>query len=364
MAEIYFSESMAGLLRGKVVVITGMKAKSICTAAFRYNTLLIYKESIGGADGIGAATVGTLHSFGAHVYFGDCNDGKGKELEQVLLAKDDLAGGSANFQHLDVRDYHAQLSLFRRAFQDHGHVDVAISCAAVKEPGSYFEPETLNLETVLEVYILSAINDLLDSNRNSYLKEPTELKSSIDINLTSVLYFSRIALAHMKASSNTVDDGDKFSKSIILVSSIAGITEAPGLFAYSSAKHGVIGLMRALRPWAPSKYDVRANAICPWATDTQLLKGVRDVWIKEKMPMNSPEDVARIIIQCAADSSLNGKAVFVTGGRAFDTEEGVERTLPQWMGEQNAIEFQRGQKILGLVCIKDLLQKYCFGQLC
>lgn len=145
------------------------------------------------------------------------------------------------------------------------------------------------------------------------------------------------------------DHEDTFSKSIVLVSSIAGITEAPGLFAYSSAKHGVIGMMRALRPWAPTRYNVRANAICPWATDTQLLAGVRERWVEEKLPMNQPEDVAKMILQSAADSNMNGKAIFVTGGRGFDTEEGYDRTLPQWMGEQNARMFSKGQEILGLV---------------
>lgn len=156
----------------------------------------------------------------------------------------------------------------------------------------------------------------------------------------------------MKADTKGDADGTNFSKSIVLVSSIAGITEAPGLFAYSAAKHGVIGMMRALRPWAPAKYGVRANAICPWATDTQLLAGVKARWVKEKMPLNQPVDVGRMIVQCAASGSLNGKAVFVAGGRGFDTEEGVERTQPQWMGQENSATFQRGQEILGLVGVQ------------
>lgn len=134
------------------------------------------------------------------------------------------------------------------------------------------------------------------------------------------------------------------------MSSIAGITEAPGLFAYSSAKHGVVGLLRALRGWAPVRYGVRANAICPWATDTQLFSGVKKRWLEEKLPLNQPDDVARFVLQCAAESSLNGRAVFVSGGRGFDTEEGYDRTLPQWMGEENAKDFLRGQQVLGLVC--------------
>lgn len=153
----------------------------------------------------------------------------------------------------------------------------------------------------------------------------------------------------MKAS-HPAGEGTDFSKSIVLVSSIAGITEAPGLFAYSTAKHGVIGLMRALRPWAPQRYGVRVNALCPWATDTQLL-GVKEKWVKEGMPLNTPTDVGKIILQCSSDRGLNGKAVFITGGRFFDTEEGVDRTLPQWMGEQNAKEFLKGQELLGLVSL-------------
>lgn len=161
-----------------------------------------------------------------------------------------------------------------------------------------------------------------------------------------------MALAYLRSNDGSSNGGSKtneeFSKSIVLVSSIAGITEAPGLFAYSSAKHGVIGAMRSLRKFGPVKYGVRANAICPWATDTQLLSGVKEMWVREKMPMNTPADVARIIVQCAADGNINGAAVFVAGGRGFDTEEGIDRTLPQWMGEDNAQVFLRGQELLGL----------------
>lgn len=147
------------------------------------------------------------------------------------------------------------------------------------------------------------------------------------------------------------EEAANFSKSIVLVSSIAGITEAPGLFAYSSAKHGVIGLMRALRPWAPVKYNVRVNAICPWATDTQILAGVRKRWVEEDMPLNRPEDVAKMILQSGADSRLHGKAIYVAGGEGFDTEEGYDRCLPQMLGQRNAKTWLKGQEILGLVSL-------------
>ncbi|KAK0610398.1 hypothetical protein B0T17DRAFT_658199 [Bombardia bombarda] len=316
MAEIIFSETTARQLQGKVVVITG------------------------GAQGIGAATVGLLYQYGAHVFFGDWDATRGKQVETDLRSKTG-GTGSVTYRQVDVSDYQSQLALFDGAHKQHGHVDVAIACAAVGEPAGWFEPGDLDLEKVKT--------------------EPAPINRLITINLTSILSFTRIALAYMKASSTPTDPPSQqqqqqqqqqpqsnFSKSIILVSSIAGISPAPGLFGYSASKHGLIGLMRALAPWAPIRYGVRANAICPWATDTQLLAGVRGAWLDAKLPINTPEDVARQIVLSAADGSQNGKAVLVTGGRGFDTEEGIERTQPLWMGETNAREFREGQVVLGL----------------
>lgn len=48
-----------------------------------------------------------------------------------------------------------------------------------------------------------------------------------------------------KKSDSTAEGAD--NKSLTLVSSVAGFTEAPGLAVYSAGKHGVYGLMRALR---------------------------------------------------------------------------------------------------------------------
>ncbi|GKU08519.1 unnamed protein product, partial [Fusarium langsethiae] len=282
-----------------------------------------------GAQGIGAATVSLLYDRGAHVYFGDWDDVKGHQVVHHLQSSPSYEnGGSVHFQKLDVRDYNAQLQLFKTPYDEKGHVDVAISCAGVTEPdGGWFAPEQLNLETVMI--------------------EPEVLRTNVEINLTSVVLFCRIALAFLGADKNPATS-DGFSKSIILVSSIAGITEGPGLYAYSAAKHGVIGLMRSLRGPAETNFGVRVNAVCPWATDTQMIDNVRTVWEKNHLPLNQPIDVGSFIVQLAADKDLRGKSVLVAGGRGFDTEEGIDRTMPEWFGEF-AEDFLRGQKALGTV---------------
>jgi NAD(P)-dependent dehydrogenase (short-subunit alcohol dehydrogenase family) len=89
----------------------------------------------------------------------------------------------------------------------------------------------------------------------------------IDINLNGSIYFARIAVAYLKENHDiaaTKSDPKNINspKCITLVSSVAGFTEAPGLFAYSSTKHGVLGLMRSLRAYIAPLYGLRANAIC------------------------------------------------------------------------------------------------------
>ncbi|KAG8667755.1 hypothetical protein FPOAC2_12955 [Fusarium poae] len=303
MAEILFSSEIIDNVKGKVVVMTG------------------------GAQGIGAATVSMLYDRGAHVYFGDWDDIKGQQVVQHLQSSPSKQnGGSVHFRKLDVRDYNAQVQLFKTPYDEKGHVDVAISCAGVTEPdGGWFAPDQLNLETVMT--------------------EPEILKANVDINLTSVVYFSRIALAFLSADkTSTASNG--FSKSIVLVSSVAGITEGAGLYAYSAGKHGVIGLMRSLRGPIEKNFGVRVNAVCPWGTDTQMIDKVRSWWTQNNLPLNQPSDVGNFIVQLAADETLNGKSVLVAGGRGFDTEEGIDKHMPEWFGEFME-EFLRGQKALG-----------------
>jgi NAD(P)-dependent dehydrogenase (short-subunit alcohol dehydrogenase family) len=58
----------------------------------------------------------------------------------------------------------------------------------------------------------------------------------LDINLTGTLYFSRIAAVYLRQKATPKDE-----KGLVLVSSVAGFQESPGLFVYQATKHGVIG---------------------------------------------------------------------------------------------------------------------------
>ncbi|KAF9771845.1 hypothetical protein IL306_010494 [Fusarium sp. DS 682] len=303
---------------------------------FHYMAITNTTIRVGGAHGIGAATVSLLYGRGAHVYFGNLDEVKGRELVSHVQSNIPQSGGSVHFQKLDVRNYNQQLQLFKTPYEERGHIDIAIACAGVGEPNAWFGQDQLTLEAVKT--------------------EPQSLKDTIDINLTSVLLFSRLALAFMKQDKEPKQP-NKLSKSIVLVSSIAGLVEAAGLFAYGASKHGVVGLMRSLRAPAKAKYNIRVNVVCPWATDTRMLEHVRAMIDKYQLPLNTPSDVAQFITQLAIDESLSGKCVLVAGGRGFDTEEGMDRSMPEWFGPLTD-DFWRGQKAFGtvstMICLYDV----------
>jgi len=84
----------------------------------------------------------------------------------------------------------------------------------------------------------------------------------IDINLTGLWKTVKAAAPSM------VERGQ--GGSIILTSSVAGIIAFPALAHYTAAKHGVVGLMRALAiELAPA--HIRVNSINPTTVDTPMI---------------------------------------------------------------------------------------------
>ncbi|KAL9108061.1 MAG: hypothetical protein Q9227_007167 [Pyrenula ochraceoflavens] len=301
----------------------------------------------GGASGIGAASVTLFHEHGARVIFGDVATKPGEDLQNRL-------GNGAHFVKCDVGKYSDNLLLFKTAREKYGHVDHAVANAGVPEIGNIIDP-SLSLEGVEE--------------------EPNHVV--LDINLKAVLNFARIAVAYLNDSRQSSKD-----KSLTLVSSVAGFIESPGLFAYEPAKSGVLGLMRALRCYLPEKFpELRVNAVCPWMTLTRMVAGIQDGWFKAGLPTNDPGDIARHIVGLAAAcsgtrmlryepeegdagrgfnrgvlkwgefeeaSGVNGRAIYVEGGRGWDIEEGLDRTLDLWMGKGPSERLAKGQVELGI----------------
>jgi NAD(P)-dependent dehydrogenase (short-subunit alcohol dehydrogenase family) len=120
-------------------------------------------------------------------------------------------------------------------------------------------------------------------------------------NLTGTFLVTRAFLPAMRA---------RKGGRIINLASISGRQGTAGLTAYCAAKHGVVGLTRALAE------EVRAdgivvNAVCPGSVDTEMLRS----GMPGAQPEMSPEDVANVVIYLAAYAppALTGSCVDVFG---------------------------------------------------
>jgi len=97
---------------------------------------------------------------------------------------------------------------------------------------------------------------------------------------------------------------------IINISSIAGREGTPLFTAYCAAKHGVVGLTRALAEELRAD-GVAVNAICPGSVDTDMLRTA----MPDRTPDMTPDDIARTALFLAVDApaALTGSCIDVFG---------------------------------------------------
>jgi NAD(P)-dependent dehydrogenase (short-subunit alcohol dehydrogenase family) len=117
--------------------------------------------------------------------------------------------------------------------------------------------------------------------------------------------------------------------SIVNIASTHAFKIIPGCFPYPVAKHGVLGLTRALGIEYASR-NVRVNAIAPGYIETQL---TRDWWSSQGDPaaarqatldlqpmkrIGRPEEVAMTAVFLASDEApfINASCITVDGGRS------------------------------------------------
>ncbi|KIW17995.1 hypothetical protein PV08_02281 [Exophiala spinifera] len=281
----------------------------------------------GGSSGIGAATVQAFLSRGCRVVFGDIDKAAGQLKVSQLTTRDKSIVNQLKFVPTDVTNYDDVYHLFQVAYETFGRVDVAANIAGIVETPGWFDPaETME----------------------GAKRKPSTIV--IDVNLNGSLYFSRIASAFLRQGQESTDD-----KSLILISSVAGFKAHSGIFLYQAAKHGVIGLMRSLRSFKPIASKIRINCVCPSMTLTGMVEGIKEAWTSAGLPINTPEDVARMIVHIAADSELSGGAVYVEGGNGWEIEQRLDKTQPLWLGER--LSKQLNQSVIALSTIYNPIEQ-------
>ncbi len=147
--------------------------------------------------------------------------------------------------------------------------------------------------------------------------------------------FDQVMAVHVRGSFLVCKHSLPFLRSgasIVITSSVVGLTSAAGICAYATAKHALVGLMRTLaKETAP--LGIRVNTIHPGPVDNEFQRRIEvaatgaepaqaGVLFEELIPLGrhaAPEEVARAMLFLASDESsfVTGTTLAVDGGMSI-----------------------------------------------
>lgn len=225
----------------------------------------------GAGDGIGREIACRYAREGARVVVSDINDQMGRRTVELIRGE----GGEAVYQHADVRRAEDHRELVEAAAAAFGRLDVACNNAGIS--GEF-----------------ASTGDLTDR----------QWQDVIDVNLTGVFLGVRAQINAMLQTGGGA---------IVVISSILGQVAMEQAMPYTAAKHGVIGMTKAVA-WEYGQRGIRINAVGPAFIRTQLLDKIPPEAQPEVMARHAlgrfgeTGEVAALVAWLSSD-----QASFVTG---------------------------------------------------
>lgn len=234
----------------------------------------------GAAAGIGLALCHRLREEGATPLMLDRDRGK---LDAAAAAVYGAGAGSQRFAYaVDVSDAKAVDGCFEAMEQDHGPITHAVANAGI----------------TMSTNILTVTDE--------------DWKRILDVNLNGVMYFCRATARSMVKTKRG---------SIVLLSSVAGMSAKENRIAYSSSKGAIINLTRALSADLGG-YGIRVNSVAPGVIETAQQfsnpTSYREAQAKRTMigRTGQPEEVANAVMFLLSDLSsyVAATTLVVDGG--------------------------------------------------
>ena len=130
---------------------------------------------------------------------------------------------------------------------------------------------------------IAVVGAALDNSLDDWMR-------TIDINLLGVVHGVHAAYPIFAR---------KRSGYIVNTASLAGLIPSPGLTAYATTKHAVVGLSVSLRAEAAA-YGVKVSAVCPGFIDTKILTESKFLGLDKQETSTKARRVAITADQCAA----------------------------------------------------------------
>ena len=202
-----------------------------------------------------------------------------------------------------------------------GRQGVGVTCD-VTVPEQVQQMMTVVTEGLGGIDIL--VNNAGNAGSHKFLNHPDELwQRMLAVNLTSIYYVTKAFVPMLI---------DQRSGRIINIASIASRVGGQYIAAYTAAKHGVLGLTRALAVEL-LPYNITVNAICPGYVNTPMTDasisnikartGMTEAQAREALEKTSPQrrlieadEVAAVAVFLAQESSrgITGQAINIDGG--------------------------------------------------
>ncbi len=254
----------------------------------------------GAARGIGAASARRLAARGftvvlidlptdparLHTIPGPYDHATGGDLDIATAA----CGGHGEAHCADVRDAAEIDQAIAAVLERHGRIDVVVAAAGAVAGGAPV------WETADDIW-----------------------RSMIEINLTGVFNLARATVPALLAAP------EPRAGRFVAIASAAAHHGLPQMAAYSAAKHGVAGLVRALSAELADS-GVTANAVAPGSTDTEMLRASAAIYglpsvdgFAEQARIGrliEPDEIAATVEWLCVDApgALTGAIIDVDGG--------------------------------------------------